>query len=198
MKRFCRIVLAALLCALLAGCAAPASGEIPEAEEKEILPEELPLDLVFTSGAGGWGTELRLERDGTFSGVFHDSEMGDAGEGYPNGSVYICTFSGRFGDVTAQESGCWSMKLLKLTAVETEGDEWIRDGIRYIASYPYGLDTDGGDEFRLYPPETHTADVTESFLSWWPGRFRPADPSGTLGCWGLRNMDREYGFFTYE
>ena len=47
----------------------------------------------FCSGAGGWGEEFTIERDGYFSGTYHDSEMGVVGEEYPNGTYYCCNYS---------------------------------------------------------------------------------------------------------
>ena len=69
----------------------------PEAETTEPVPTEtipvetvpeavqLPLadetvEFLFMSGAGAWSTQLSLNRDGSFTGVFHDSEMGDRAE----------------------------------------------------------------------------------------------------------------------
>ena len=49
----------------------------------------------FCSGAGGWATELEILPDGTFSGDYHDSEMGETADEYPDGSLYLCTFSGK-------------------------------------------------------------------------------------------------------
>ena len=42
---------------------------------------------MFSSGAGGWSTELKVADDGTFTGAYHDSEMELTGENYPNGTV---------------------------------------------------------------------------------------------------------------
>lgn len=36
------------------------------------LPADFPKDLFFNSGAGGWRTYLRLNRDGSFSGEYSD------------------------------------------------------------------------------------------------------------------------------
>ena len=54
----------------------------------------------FSSGVGGWGTELIMGKDGSFTGSYHDSEMGETGEEYPDGSVYGCTFHGTISDLT--------------------------------------------------------------------------------------------------
>ena len=171
--------------------------EQPEApvEEPEAatLPDALPLDLVFASGAGAWLTELVLEQDGSFSGQYHDSEMGDQGEGYPNGSCYTSTFSGRFGNIRQVDGHTWAMSLEELTVQEEPDTEWIEDGIRYIASDAYGLEE--GTEFLLYSPETPTEGLNEEFLIWWPSWN--VEDTGTLNCWGLLNQEMGYGFFTY-
>ncbi|MCF2664884.1 hypothetical protein JQM66_09995 [Oscillibacter valericigenes] len=169
--------------------------EEPEAPESETaaLPDALPLDLMFASGAGAWSTDLTLERDGSFAGVYHDSEMGDQGEGYPNGSCYISTFSGRFGSIRQVDDHTWAMTLEELTVQEEPDTEWIEDGIRYTASEAYGLET--GKEFLLYSPETPTEGLDEEFLIWWPSWN--VEDTGTLNCWGLLNQETGYGFFTY-
>ena len=67
----------------LTGCGSKQAGspaeqpEAPVEEEVAVLPDALPLDLTFASGAGAWCTGLTLERDGSFTGVYHDSGMGD-------------------------------------------------------------------------------------------------------------------------
>ena len=172
---------------------APAKEPEVPAQEVEALPDALPLDLTFASGAGAWCTGLTLERDGSFAGAYHDSEMGDQGEGYPNGSCYISTFSGKFGDIRQVGDHAWAMSLEELTVQEAPGEEWIEDGIRYIASEAYGLEK--GTDFLLYSPETPTEGLDEEFLTWWP-RWNVED-TGTLNCWGLWNQEMGYGFFTY-
>ena len=41
------------------------------------------LEFSFSSGVGAWETMLGIMPDGTFSGTFHDADMGDNGAGYP-------------------------------------------------------------------------------------------------------------------
>ena len=172
---------------------APAEEPEVPAQEADALPDALPLDLTFASGAGAWCTGLTLERDGSFAGAYHDSEMGAQGEGYPNGSCYISTFSGRFGRIRQVDDHTWAMSLEELTVQETPGEEWIEDGIRYIAAEAYGLEE--GTEYLLYSPETPTEGLDEEFLTWWPSWN--VEDTGTLNCWGLLNQAMGYGFFTY-
>ncbi len=202
--RFPAVLLVLALClGLLAGCGAgdtqqqdnadkqptreePAATEEAAAEaDTALLPDALPREFVFASGAGAWSTDLTLNRDGTFMGVYHDADTT---------TVYICTFSGRFGDFRQVDDHTWAMTLESTDIQETPAPEWDDGEIHYIASEPYGIE--GGTEFLLYAPETPTAGLSEEFLSWWPSWN--VEGNGTLGCWGLSNVEMGYGFFTYD
>lgn len=211
-RRFLAALLVPALClGLLAGCGAgdaqqkeeagnaeqpvreePASAgepsKTPEEESPEpeaALSDTLPMDFVFASGAGAWSTVLTLNQDGTFTGVYHDADTT---------TVYICTFSGRFGDIRQVDSHTWSITLEETDIEETPAPEWDEGEIHYIVSEPYGIEA--GAEFLLYAPETPTAGLSQEFLSWWPSWN--VEGNGTLGCWGLLNVEMGYGFFTYD
>ena len=162
------------------------------------LPAELPLEVRFSSGAGAWETVMVLNRDGSFSGEYYDADMGDRGDGYPNGTEYVCSFSGQFGDIMQTDSNTYAMTLSEITMEKEAGEEWIEDGILYIASDPYGLED--GTEYRLYLPETEKEGLPENFLSWYPGwNFQDSDGNypDTLSCFGIYNVKMGYGFFVY-
>lgn len=152
-------------------------------------------EFTFSSGAGGWRTVIRLNSDGTFTGRYSDSEMGSTGEGYPNGSYYISEFSGKFVNIKKVNDYTYSMELADLKFAKTVGEEWIEDEILYIASEPYGLES--GKEFIFYLPETPITAMNEEFQSWWPGRFDFDAPKSTMSCYGILNVETNYGFFTY-
>lgn len=162
------------------------------------LPEGQPLELMFCSGAGAWSTLLTLNPDGSFDGTYHDSDMGVSGEGFPNGTVYLCTFRGRFGDIKKLDDSTYAMTLqeLTITTPHAVGEEWIEDGVRYVSSEAYGLN--GGTEFFLYTPEAPISDLSQSFLTWFSGpydRSALAEDS-SLGHYGLYNKSMGYGFFS--
>lgn len=164
-------------------------------EAAAALPIDHTLDFIFSSGAGGWSTNLTLQPDGSFTGTYHDSDMGDVGDENPNGVVYISTFSGKFSDITKVDEHTYSMKLASVK-VEESG-EWIEDGIKYIASAPYGID--GGSTFYFYLPDTPVAGLDEEFLNWRLGLFSEEDRSGdTLGHYGLYNEAEGDGLFVYD
>ena len=64
------------------------------AETVDLFAQIKDRVFTFSSGVGGWSTELNVGENGAFTGNFHDSEMGETGEGYPNGSMYGCLFHG--------------------------------------------------------------------------------------------------------
>lgn len=172
--------------------------EEEEKEEKKETSIEYPLNLWFSSGVGAWGTSIVIYEDGSFVGNYHDSEMGDIGEGYPNGSCYICDFSGKFTKIVKVSDYAYSMTLATLSVEREIGDEYIEDQIRYICTGAAGLTgTDGktpAKKFMLYTPGAPISSLSEDFLSWWGESY--SNPNATvLPVYGLRNMETEDGFF---
>lgn len=121
------------------------------------------LTMMFCSGVGGWFTELKLNEDGSFSGFHRDSDMGDIGDEYPNGTEYYCEFVGNF-TVTERTENAIHLRMPNLTEKPTPAEKWIEDGILYVSSYAYGLE--GGETFILYLPGTPVDTLPEDVLRW--------------------------------
>lgn len=153
---------------------------------------EEPAEFVFSSGADTWKTITEINRDGTFTGQYKDSEMGSSGEGY-KATCYVCDFTGVFANVEKVNSYTYKVELIDISTVEPVGKEWIENEIRYIASYPYGLyDAEGKqacEEFIVYLPHTPVSELPEEFLAWCPYE------KDTLSCYGLLNTTTNDGFF---
>ncbi len=135
----------------------------------EVFAAMSDWSFVFSSGAGGWGTELYVNPDGSFSGVYHDSEMGDTDKGYPNGTVYECKFSGHFDDkIMAGGPLIYKLIIKDMDYEKKPGEEEIVDGIRYIYTEPYGLEGLVGDEdnFLFLDAGVVTQIFTEEELHW--------------------------------
>lgn len=151
----------------------------------DVLPE---LEMWFGSGVGGWGTELSINGKGEFSGQYHDSDAGNVSDEHPNGSRYICDFSGSF---AITDIGEYTVSL-KMTAlnIDTKKDmEWIEDGILYIPSSAHGLE--GQTEFVLYTPDTPVDALPEDAYMWSPPEF----DGSTIGCYALYGLDEGFTFF---
>ena len=170
------------------GCTQPAAPS---------LPGEYPMDFLLSSGAGAWGTRLILNADGSFSGQYHDSDMGDDGPDYPNGTVYLCSFSGRFEVQPTDDSSVTPLLLTEVTWEEEPGTQEIKDGFLYVYTGPHGFynGEELSPDFVLYPPTTPVSAVSDSLLSWWPLRFAE-NPPESLSCWALWNPEADAAFFT--
>ena len=177
----------------------PEKLEKPESPENSENPFEImPRDFLFSSGVGAWGTELTIEADGSFSGLFVDSDMGVSGEGYPDGTRYVCAFSGKFSQPEPVDETTWSMEIESMELEHpADGTEEYADGVRYVYSGPYGLED--AEELLVYSPRTPAADLPEDFLNWlrMPWSWEP-DEAGALGCWGIYNAVQGCGFAGFE
>lgn len=153
--------------------------------------EQLPSEFVFAGGGGSWCTILNIEDNGKFSGQYHDSNMVDAGAEYPNGTMYICDFIGEFTNLKKINDYIYSMNIESLELEIPPGTIYYEDGIRYIASEPYGLDN--ADEFYIYLPGANLLELPQQFLSW---AYLNDDIRDTLpsGFYGIYNVGGEQGF----
>ncbi len=171
-----------------------------EYPEDDILSHLNGLTFIFSSGAGGWSTEVEMKENGSFEGVYYDWDLGVTGDDYPNGSCYLSAFTGQFTDAVKIDDETWSLKLGVLEIVPEMKDkmysEEITDGYRYTYVDPYGLEN--AEEFILYlPGRTIDEEVPEMFLSWvsiaW---WWHTVPPRYLPCYGLYNVSGEAGFCT--
>ena len=213
-KSLCIFLMAITLCLSACNTHAP-NDPVAAITETNAVPEtslleggQLPLpeedtEFSFLSGAGAWRTVITLNRNGAFTGSYLDSEMGEIGEEYPKGSVYICDFSGKFENIEKIDAYSYKMTLTDVTTEKAVDEEWIEDEIRYVASAPHGLNDPINmlecTEFVFYLPDTPVDQVPEEFLIWWPYRYtQETDPKDTLSCYGILNVTTNFGFFTTE
>lgn len=181
--------------------AGPETAPEPEPEspaEGGAFLESLSGTYMFCSGAGGWSTDLTLLPDGSFAGVYHDSDMGTGDpEKYPGGIMYICRFSGRFTQPEKLDETTWSLTIESLELDHpADGTEEFADGVCYIYSEPYGLD--GTETITVYLPDTPVEGLTEDVL--WVARGPydwQATDEGTLGLTILYNEPQGCGFAEY-
>ena len=161
----------ALLCAALAaGSFTAFAQENTEAEKKAAAAEEFSFeeldDLVFyySSGVGGWFVELNVAPDGSFKGNYHDSEMGESADEYPNGTVYGCLFHGQLEAGGMLDSGAVELNVASVEMDEGQLDEVIEDGIRYVTVAPAGLKA--GESLELFRPGYPVEELPEGYLFW--------------------------------
>lgn len=194
MKRVLVCVMAVCMSAMMfTGCGCDCFNGTDETESvkmQKLLPIEDGLVLMYSSGAGAWSTNLYLNSDGSFTGDFNDTDIGEL-------TVYECNFSGKFSQIEKIEDYAYKMHLESIKTDNEEGEESFYDMgdgnvLKVVQSTAYGVD--GGDEFILYLPNTPMDVLDEEFLSWALTEDRTND---TLGRYGLYNINGENGFFEY-
>lgn len=152
------------------------------------------MEWSFSSGAGGWSTDMRFSPEGSFTGEYHDSEMGETGDLYPEGTIYSCSFTGRMSFVEQVNEFTWKVRVEELETGETPDKEWIDDGIRFVAADPYGITA--GDELLVYCPGTPVSVFTEE-MQLWAHLLDTEDTLFELDNWFLWNEKQESGFVGY-
>ena len=162
-------------------------------ESAELFAELSKWNFEFSSGAGAWSTELKIEADGSFSGSYHDSDMGTTGDGYPNGTVYLCDFTGKFASAQKVNDYTYKTTLEKLETKEKDGKEELADGMKFIYSTPYGL-ADAQDVY-IYVKGAPTDQLPQEYQDW---VMFPLDGAKTLPFYGLYNENEQLGFYSWD
>ncbi len=168
------------------------SGEIHQAEsiiagQETLSFEEFDLlEFHFASGAGAWCTIMTIDADGSFSGVYSDSDIG-------MNTVYYSEFNGQFSQPVKRNDYTYSMQILELNCTNEVDTEEIIDGILYKYTEPYGLE--GTEEILIYmqgAPVAFLPDAYKSWVSYYIGE------NTFLPFYGLYNEAEENGFSSYH
>lgn len=146
-------------------------------------------DFLYSSGAGAWGTTLYIAADGTFSGIYQDSEMGDQGEGYPYGTVYYSDFYGQLGQPIPVNAYTYQLPIQVLRYGHAPDTQQIIDQQRYC--YTTALGVEGTLELTLYLPGTPVADLPMEYRQWLDPFIRD---QSQLPFWGIYNEAQECSF----
>ena len=151
----------------------------------------LPSEFVFSSGAGAWGTELNVYDDGSFTGKYYDSNLGESGADYPKGTTYYCDFKGKFSSPVKESEYVYSVGLESLVLGAYPGTIYFENGVRYISSEPRGMMNP--DQFYIYLPGAVLTELPDYFLGWahLNKSLRDTIPSG---IYGIYNPAEEAGF----
>ena len=139
--------------------------------------------FTFGSGVGAWSSDVDLHRDGTFEGIYHDTDVG---------TVYICRFKGEFSKLKKIDDCTYAAYLKRIEQEGQEGEAHYKGGLRYITAFPYGFEH--ARMFLLYCPGASVEDMDEgmafpfSFMELPEGNKIPADN------YGLYNVSAGHGF----
>lgn len=172
----------------------------------ENVLSQLPDFFYFSSNAGGWWTRIYIEGDGSFYGLYMDSDLGYSGfEGmeldglpqYINSWYYrYCSFSGKLEVVQQVNNLEFQLQVTNIVYDHTPGtwEEVVRDGEPevYVYTEPYGLTP--LDTLYLYLPGRETADLDGECLQWISYSANDFEYPEQLKYWGLYNPDAHLAF----
>ena len=149
------------------------------------------IEWSFSSGAGAWSTDMRILPDGTFSGEYHDGELGESTDDYPDGTIYCCSFTGRMSFAGQLDEFTCKLRVDELKTEEKAGEETIADGMRFITAEPYGISA--GDEMLLFRPGTPVNGFSDD-MQMWAHLSDQEESADTLEAWFLWSDKNESGF----
>lgn len=129
------------------------------AAQPTILDTLVGKNFVFSSGTGGWSTTLSIGPNSTFSGVYHDSDMGVTGPGYPGGTVSYSKFSGQFKQVHQLNPNLYEMYIENLQYENPVGGSEIKEGQKYDYTEAYGISKN--HRMAIYLPGTQISALPE-------------------------------------
>lgn len=147
----------------------------------------------FSSGAGGWGEEFNIERDGYFKGKYYDSDMGSNADAYPYGTFYSSNYSGYFDNLKKIDEYSYEMTMREIHYKDVPGTEEIKDGTRYIYTDAYCLG--GTDTFKVYLPGTPLDILSEDILIW-IGSYNKSETELTQLI--IVDEENDYGICSFE
>lgn len=164
---------------------------LPDIDENDLFDYLNGISFTFSSGIGGWGTELTVHADGTFSGSYSDSELMEK-------LTYVSDFHGKFSTPKKINSYTYALTLEQLTTEKQPGEKWYDESIdlTYIASTPYGVE--GGTTFYVYLPGAPVSALPELFVDWTRYMISYKGDGIYLPFWGLYNEEECNGFYSDE
>lgn len=216
MKKLLHLLLV-IICTLMAGCGNKTADsnievasevfedsstfekdEIPNNESYFSYADLQKLEFFFSSGAGGWSTTMTIMENGSFKGIYSDSDMGDIGDAYPAGTIYYCKFNGQLSELTKIDDLTYTAQLIDISYENVVGEVEYTDNVRYIYSDAYGLDEAG--TLYFYLPGTKRENLSEDCLSWvsqamYDDNYNPVDELNFV-C--LYNKDEKEAFYSYN
>lgn len=169
------------------------------------LFSSLPDYFYFSSNAGGWWTRIYVNDDGSFNGLYMDSDWGygwyeevdDVPVEYDIWYYRYCSFSGQLEIVEQVGNYEFVLRVTDLTYDNTP-NTWEEitdeDGEReiYIYTEPYGFSQ--AEELYLYLPGRETSDLAPECIQWIKVDVNDFEDRNYLKYWGLYNPNDKVAF----
>ena len=176
-----------------------ALGEARPSESPEEIFRRFAGDYIFSSGIGGWRTQMTLLPDGSFSGVFTDDD-------YLRGDGYEMTqlrseFRGRFSNPRRINYYTYAFTLEALQYEQEPGTSEITT--RYsstptLVNYTTAYGLDGSASLYAYTQDAYMYALPDAFLSWVTPLRNVEGYSSRLGYKGLFTEEGQQGWLCID
>lgn len=163
------------------------------AMQPTILDTLVGKNFVFSSGSGGWGSSLSIGPNGTFSGDYHDSDMGSTGPGYPGGTISESKVSGQFTRAHQVSPTLYEVYLENLQYEKPVGSSEIKENRKYEYYEAYGISKN--TRMAIYLPGTPISSMSEELRLYSYGLI--TEDSQTLPVYVIQG-DMEGFFIEYH
>ncbi|MBO5341385.1 MAG: M56 family metallopeptidase [Lachnospiraceae bacterium] len=180
------------------GAIEPVEDESVSYGDEEAFAWEDVEGLCFQclSADGKYPTLLQVAPDGSFSGSYKEPYPEDVGEEYPNGTIYLCNFDGKFAEPKKIDSYTYSLEVSEMIYEEHIGSKIYEDDIFYYYVPPVGLyDL---EELVLYTPGAPLRELPVAFLESVGYQSVSLQKDATLPFYGIYNAKEEKGFFSFD
>lgn len=159
-------------------------------EKLEDVYKKLSKSFVNSGGAGNSGTILKINKDGSFEGEYHDVDMGSNNPKYPRGTIYISKFKGKFTNLTKIDDYEYMVTINDLIYTNSEGEKIDNDGFRVINTKYEGLKNN--QDISIFLPGKPSNQIPKELNNWynyWEEK-RPNILNKTI----IYNIDNFIGF----
>ncbi len=144
---------------------------------------------------GDYPTWLYVSSDGSFSGSYKDLNLENTGEEYPNGTIDLCNFEGKFAEPKKINSYTYSLEVSTMTYEEHNGSHFKKDDLYYYYVPPMGLyDL---EELVLYTPGAPLRELPVAFLESVGYQALSLEKDATLPFYAIYNVKEEKGFCSF-
>lgn len=111
---------------------------------------------------GGWGTYMKISKDGNIIGKYRDTNWWYTGPNHPKGQIFISDFTGKFNNLDKVNDYEYTMRLTDLEYPKA-GETKFVNGVKIDTSVPRGIadEKSPGKEFILYLPGFPVKDLPE-------------------------------------
>ncbi|MBO5326205.1 MAG: hypothetical protein J6A80_08250 [Lachnospiraceae bacterium] len=141
---------------------------------------------------GDYPTWLYVSSDGSFTGGYKELYPEDTGENYPDGTIYLCNFDGKFAEPKKINSYTYSLEVSTMTYEEHIGSHIKKDDLYYYYVPPMGLyDL---EELVLYTPGAPLRELPVAFLESVGYQALSLEKDATLPFYAIYNVKEEKGF----